>query len=227
MIYITITVCLLAYLMGSIPFALIIARAHGKDIRSIGSGNIGATNLSRACGRTWGQICFVLDLLKGLIPMLVISLWARPILMADGLSPERFTWIWIVCAVLTVVGHVFPLFAGFRGGKGVSTSFGATLGLFPYFTYCTLSAMCIWVITVKIWQYVSLASMVSAVSISLFMLIFILLIPSWSFSELWPLMILAVVFAVMVVLRHKGNIKRLLDGTEPRIDQKKRLNKSN
>ncbi len=138
-----------SYLLGSIPFALVIAKAHGKDLRSIGSGNIGATNLSRALGRKWAYFCFVLDVLKGLLPMLVtIRLVSSPLGIA-----EFFLWLAVGCAA--ILGHIFPVYIKFRGGKGVATSLGVALGLWPYYTICASFAFVVWTAVVLLSRYQS------------------------------------------------------------------------
>jgi len=112
-----------AYLVGAVPFAYVLARAHGKDLRSIGSGNIGATNLARALGRRWGYACFVLDMLKGLIPMVVTLGVVKPALLQRGGTETQFLGLLLAVGCAAVIGHVFPVYLGFRGGKGVATSF--------------------------------------------------------------------------------------------------------
>lgn len=204
----------IAYLLGSLPFAFLIARAHGKDLRTIGSGNIGATNLARALGRKWGYVCFALDVLKGLIPVAAVAAIVgtpdRPALLA----------LWLVVGIAAILGHVFPITLGFKGGKGVATSFGVALGLWPYFTLPALTALLVWVVTVLIWRYVSLASICGAVTFPVAMLIGILLVPAWTASSLWPLLIAAIGIPLMVIIRHRSNVKRLLAGTESKIRDK-------
>lgn len=200
-----------AYLIGSIPFGPILARAHGKDLRTIGSGNIGATNLARALGRKWGYICFALDVLKGLIPVAAVAAIAgtpdRPALLA----------LWLVVGIAAILGHVFPVFLRFQGGKGVSTSFGVALGLWPYFTLSALVALAVWIATVLVWRYVSLASICAAVTFPLVLFVGILVVPGWTVSDLWPLLIASVAIPVLVLVRHRDNIRRLLAGTESQI----------
>ena len=137
-----------SYLLGSIPFGLIIAKAHGKDLRAIGSGNIGATNVSRALGKKWAYICFVLDVLKGAVPMLV----AMKVLAVTPHSPWSVMLIWILIGCAAVLGHIFSLYLKFKGGKGVATSFGISLGLWPYFTICAAIALAVWIIVLLIWR---------------------------------------------------------------------------
>jgi glycerol-3-phosphate acyltransferase PlsY len=203
-----------AYLLGSVPFAFLIARAYGKDLRTIGSGNIGATNLARALGRKWGYVCFALDVLKGFIPMVAVRAIAG--------TPERPTLLalWLAVGVAAILGHVFSVFLGFKGGKGVATSFGVALGLWPFFTIPALIALAVWVATVLIWRYVSLASICGAASFAVALLIGVLIVPDWTASRLWPLLIAGMGIPVMVIVRHRENIKRLAAGTESKIRDK-------
>ncbi len=199
-----------AYLLGSIPFGLLIAKAHGKDLRSIGSGNIGATNVSRALGRKWAYVCFALDVLKGMVPMLVIMFIAKP-------AGVVMLLLWLVVGCAAILGHIFPIYVKFKGGKGVATSFGIALGLWPYYTICALFAIAIWVVVVLIWRYVSLASIVGSVSFPVVLILAIILKPGWEFFSLWPLLVAATAIPLMVIIRHRENIKRLLAGTESKI----------
>ncbi|MCK5566139.1 MAG: glycerol-3-phosphate acyltransferase, partial [Planctomycetes bacterium] len=137
----------IAYLLGSIPFGLIIAKAHGRDLRSIGSGNIGATNLARALGKKWACFCFALDAAKGLAPMLA----AAKLIDSAPTTIELFLWLAVGSAA--VLGHIFPIYIRFKGGKGVATSFGVALGLWPYYTICAAAAFLIWVVVVLLWRY--------------------------------------------------------------------------
>ncbi len=200
-----------AYLLGAIPFAYIIARAHGKDLYDIGSGNIGATNLARAVGRPWGYFCFALDVLKGFAPMLVVGAILR---MPDK---PMFLAGWLLVGVAAILGHVFPVYLGFKGGKGVATSFGVALGLWPYFTLSALVALAAWGTAVLVWRYVSLASILAAVSFPVALLLGILAVPGWEASDLWPLLVAATAIPVLVIVRHRENIRRLLAGTEGKI----------
>jgi glycerol-3-phosphate acyltransferase PlsY len=214
-----------AYLLGSIPFGLLLARAHGKDLRKIGSGNIGATNVARALGRKWAYACFALDVLKGLIPMLAtLTLFNK---LSTHIQNERlhilvFWWLAVGCAA--ILGHVFPVYLKFKGGKGVATSFGVALGLWPYYTICAMIAIAVWAVVVSIWRYVSLASVIASVTFPLVLILLIVLKAGWEFTHLWPLVIAAMAIPLMVVIRHRENIKRLLSGTESKIRRKKEFN---
>ena len=200
-----------SYLFGSIPFAFVIARAHGRDLRSIGSGNIGATNLSRALGRRWAYLCFCLDVVKGLLPVLAASRFISSRPTVAGL----FLVLAVGCAA--VLGHIFPLYIGFRGGKGVATSLGAALGLWPYYTVCAAFAIMVWAAVVLVWRYISLASIAASAVFPVVLILAIMLTPGWDFVNLWPLLIVAIVIPLMVIVRHRANIKRLIAGEEDRI----------
>jgi len=200
-----------AYLLGSVPFGVIIAKAHGKDLRTIGSGNIGATNVSRALGKKWAYFCFFLDVLKGLVPMLVVT---KLISSPPGIA-ELFLWLAVGCAA--ILGHMFSIYIGFKGGKGVATSFGVALGLWPYYTVCSLLSFAIWAVVVLIWRYISLASITASIAFPIVLILAITLSPGWDFGNLWPLLIAATLIPIMVIIRHRTNIKRLMGGTERRI----------
>lgn len=200
-----------AYLLGSIPFGLLIAKAHGKNLRSIGSGNIGATNLSRALGRKWAYFCFCLDVLKGLVPMLIGTFT----LSSPPSTAELFLALAAGCAA--VLGHIFPLYIEFRGGKGVATSFGVALGLWPYYTICASFAIVVWVVVVLLWRYISLASIAASIALPVALILTIALNPDWDFANLWPLLTAAIAIPIMVIVRHRENIKRLLAGTESKV----------
>jgi glycerol-3-phosphate acyltransferase PlsY len=206
-----------AYLLGSIPFGLIIAAAHGKDLRAIGSGNIGATNVSRALGRKWAYLCFFLDVLKGLIPTLAAMFLAGS--QATLSHHEKIVALWLCLAVgcAAVTGHIFPVYIKFKGGKGVATSFGVALGIWPYYTICAAFAILTWLVVVFIWRYVSLASIVASAAFPITLTSAIVLTKQWHFIDLWPLLAVAILIPLMVTIRHRRNIKRLIEGTEAKI----------
>ncbi|MBE0535778.1 MAG: glycerol-3-phosphate 1-O-acyltransferase PlsY [Phycisphaerae bacterium] len=206
-----------AYLLGSIPFGLLIARAHGVDLRQVGSGNIGATNVSRALGKPWAVVCFVLDCLKGVVPMLVAGMLIDQ--TYDGIT-VGVLWRWLAVGCAAIVGHVFPVYLKFKGGKGVATSLGVAVGLYPYMTQPGLVILLIWLGAMLMWRYVSLASLLAAVSFPVVLAAMICTRPDWHFAVLWPLLIVASAIAVLVVVRHVENIKRLLEGSESKAFQK-------
>jgi glycerol-3-phosphate acyltransferase PlsY len=208
-----------AYLIGGIPFGVIIAKAHGKDLRAIGSGNIGATNVARALGRRWGYACFGLDVLKGLVPMLAFKAVVLPHVAASVSEPLVLA-CWLLAGSAAILGHVFPVYLGFKGGKGVATSFGVALGLWPYFTVSALIALAVWIAVVLTWRYISLASICASVAFPVALAVGILALPAWRAQDLWPLLIAAVAIPILVILRHRQNVQRLLSGTESKIHEK-------
>ena len=209
-----------AYLLGSVPFGLVLARTQGVDLRSVGSGNIGATNVSRALGKKWGYACFALDVLKGLVPMLLALGLIRPRMMAAGLGEIRFIMLWLGAGCSAILGHIFPVYVGFRGGKGVATSFGVALGLWPYYTVCALIALVIWVAIVLKSRYVSLASMLASATFPVLLTLFILALKAWTLHQLWPLVVIAMAIPCVVLIRHRENVERLKQGTENKIKGK-------
>lgn len=205
-----------AYILGSVPFGFLIARSHGQDLRKLGSGNIGATNTGRILGKKWGMICMTLDSLKGLIPMLIMK--------TQMSSPPEVgqLWGWLAVGCAAIIGHIFPVFLRFKGGKGAATSLGMVIGLYPYYTLAGLIAFAVWIGFVLITKYVSLASIVSAAVFPLVLIIAISILKSWEFSNLWPLVVVSVVMSLLVIVRHAENIKRLLEGSEAKVLEKRK-----
>lgn len=207
---------LLGYLLGSIPFGLLIGLAGGIDIRTSGSGNIGSTNVGRLLGRKWGYICFLLDVAKGLGPMLYAGGYLRRIAEEPGvvLSQSGQLALLLVGAGC-ILGHMFSVYLRFSGGKGVATSLGVVLGVWPYFTLTAVLVLAVWVAVWGFWRYVSLASIVAAVAfpIGFGLLIWRL---DWRLAELIPLFVFSCLMALLVIVRHRANIARLLAGTENR-----------
>jgi len=210
----------IAYLAGSIPFGLIVGRANGIDPRTAGSGNIGATNLGRLLGLKYFFIVFFLDLLKGLLPMAVAS-W---VLSLYGPAADRTPVINILHLLIgfaCICGHMFSVFLKFTGGKGVATSTGVALGLYPFFTVAGLGALVVWIAVFLPFRYVSLASIVAAVA---FPVTFVILgrINGWDpFGRQFPLLLFAIFVTVLIVIRHRANIARLRAGTESKIARRK------
>lgn len=210
---------LLALVSGSIPFGLIIARSRGIDIRAHGSGNIGATNVGRILGLKLGLLCFAFDVLKGFIP--TIAAGATMHLLHASMIPQPIArdqaWWWLTVVIACVLGHMFSPFIGFKGGKGVATGLGGLLGLWPYLGVPALGALVLWIITAAVWRYVSLASCLAALSL-----------PAWVFvssrlskgSDMLPFYIVTGAMGVLIVIRHRGNIRRLLAGTESRLGRR-------
>lgn len=187
-------VVIVAYLIGSIPFGYLIVRGKiGADIRETGSGGTGATNVSRRVGKAAGVVTLVLDALKG----------GAAVLIAVRLTQND--WLIAAAAIAVLVGHIFPVWLGFRGGKGVATGAGVFLVLAPVPVLC---AGVLFLAIVVSTRYVSLGSMIAAAMIPVFV---------WLQSDSRALLIAAVVGALLIVFAHRGNIRRLAHGTESQI----------
>ena len=206
-----------AYLLGSIPFGLLIAKARGVDLRKTGSGNIGATNVTRVLGKKLGVVCFILDACKGLLPSVWTLLLVEPRFLAAGHSELMFHWLWLATGCVAILGHVFPVYIGFRGGKGVATSFGVALGIWPYFTCSALISISLWAWVAMKSRYVSLASVIASMAFPVFLLGSIAFVPPWTLEALWPLLIIGIAIPAVVAMRHQRNIKRIMTRSEDKI----------
>lgn len=205
---------LLGYLAGSIPFGLLLGRLKGIDIRQHGSGNVGATNCGRVLGKTFGLLCFLLDVLKGALPVLLVGWWMGVLGRAE--VPVAETLAWLAVAVAAVLGHVFPVWLKFKGGKGVATGFGVILGLWPVMTLPALLAGITWAVVAAWKRYVSLASVVAAAALPLY-LIGVAVALGRPIQQVWPFLLVAILMMLVVVIRHRTNLVRLRQGTEPKL----------
>jgi glycerol-3-phosphate acyltransferase PlsY len=189
-----------AYLLGSVPFAVVIGRMKGVDILKEGSGNPGMTNVMRTLGTSWGVACFILDVLKSLVPVTIArTLITQPI---NHFDPQL---IWFSVGVAAIVGHCASVFLKFKGGKGVSTALGAIIGVSP------LSAICcfgLFLVILAVTRYMAIASVIGVGSALLFSPLL------HDSPQLLPVFILLTVF---VAYRHRKNFARLANGTEPKF----------
>jgi glycerol-3-phosphate acyltransferase PlsY len=213
----------IAFLAGSIPFGLIIARAKGIDIRQHGSRNIGATNVWRVLGWRAGLTCFLLDVLKGFAPTLGAGI-AAGVVRGHVLNPPiaaRDASLWLAVMFATILGHMFSPWVGFKGGKGVATGLGSALAVFPYLTIPALAAFAIWLLVFRITRYVSLASIVAAAAMPCATLGWALFSAARdrgvSVLSSWPFIGVASLLAVFIIWAHRANIARLRAGTEKRF----------
>ncbi len=195
---------LLSYLLGSLMGSLLIARATGGvDIRTLGSGNAGATNAMRTLGRKVALCVLLIDLAKGWIATALLAPWAIPGIPA---APAWQLWSVAVCGLAVMLGHVYPVFFGFRGGKGVATFVGAVLGIAPGLV---APMVLTWLAVVMLTGFVSLGSMLGAAAVAV-------AIAVSGIAPRAPLLTFAVVAALLVVFTHRANIARMRDGTESR-----------
>jgi glycerol-3-phosphate acyltransferase PlsY len=198
-----------SYLLGSIPFGYLAGRLVGIDIRQVGSGNLGATNVVRVLGKAYGYPVFTLDFLKGFGAVQIAMLMA-PGGPSEWNSPEIFG---ILAAMSCVLGHLYPPWLKFKGGKGVATSAGALLALTPV---ATLIGVAIWIIVFCLTRYVSLASITAAIVLPMA----ILVVSSQDQNKGKPLVYSSACVAAVVIWRHRSNLSRLMRGTEPRFTRK-------
>ena len=192
---------IIAYLLGAIPFGLIVGLHKGIDIRQVGSGNTGATNTLRAIGWKGSAIVLLLDLVKAVIPILVARwFFGEPVVEA-------------MCGLAAVIGHNWSIYIGFRGGKGVSSSLGVMLLLSPV---ATLVGAVIVIPLIALTRYVSLGSVMGAVLIPAFTLGLSVFVSPVS----WAYIIVSFVLGIMILVQHRGNIQRLLAGNERKLGHK-------
>lgn len=206
---IAIILIIASYLIGSIPFGLLISKHRGIDLREEGSGNIGTTNAVRVLGKKWGIVTGILDILKGTVIIVLIyileacDLWTNPIIINEES-------IYVIYGIAAVIGHVFPVFLKFKGGKAVATSFGVLLATTPW---SALIVIIIFAIVVAICGYVSLGSSIGALmAIPASFIIY----QDNLYSNLFMIIMVA-----LIIYRHIGNYKKLLNGTERCFKKKK------
>jgi acyl phosphate:glycerol-3-phosphate acyltransferase len=197
---------ILSYLLGAVPFGFIVARLRGVDIFSAGSGNIGATNVGRVLGRKYGSVVFVLDLLKGAVPVALVRHYL----------PE-VPWAVVAVGLAAFVGHMFPIYLRFRGGKGVATGAGVVAMLLPG---PTAVAALVWVSVLAATRYVSLASMLAALTLPV---VWLLSIRKPFDADKGILTGFALLAAILVTFRHRANLARLNRGDESRVPDSARL----
>ena len=204
----------LGFLLGSIPFGLLIGKLKGIDIREHGSGNIGTTNVFRILGKKPGILCLVLDILKGFVP----------VILATQFVPENTTGqsIEVLTALATILGHNYPPWLGFKGGKGIATTGGALIALMPF---AVILLVLIFLIVTKTTKYVSVGSMATGIALPI-----ITGLGSYYHvqngdlaPDAWnkPLFIFSLIAGALAIWKHRTNISRLRTGTENRIGQKK------
>lgn len=195
----------LAYLVGSIPFGLLIAKTQGKDIRTMGSGNIGATNVLRCLGKPLGIACFVLDVLKGYLPAALFPILGKT-LCPNAVGPG----IGILFGAAAILGHNFPVFLNFKGGKGVATSAGVLLGVAPL---AVAIGVLTWVIVFYTSGYVSLGSIIAAL---------VVVLTGWVRVGHYGIVtaLALTLLGALAIWRHRENIKRLIAGTENKFRRK-------
>jgi glycerol-3-phosphate acyltransferase PlsY len=204
-----VAVAFLSYLIGSFPTGYLVGRLAGIDIRKVGSGNIGATNVLRVLGKPFGYTVFVFDFLKGTVAVTL------SILIVSRVRPafHETELVGIIAGVLCVIGHSYPVWLGFKGGKGVATSVGVLFGLMPV---AALIVMFVWLITFLVTKYVSVASIVAAIALpaAVFAMVYV------RKTNGMTLVYFSVCLTVLIIWRHRSNLSRLMKGTEQSFKQK-------
>ena len=213
MTWLSISVIMIAaYLLGSIPSAVWIGKKYyGIDIREHGSKNAGTTNMLRVLGKRAALPVFIIDYLKGFVAVTLTSLMRYD----DAIDNNTIITLRIIATVFVVLGHIFPIFAGFKGGKGVATLLGAGTGIYPP---VLLLSFAVWCVVFAVWHYVSLASMIAGCSYTLFVFIFSTMTydANAPFDNV-PFIVFSWVVAVLLIWTHRKNITRLREGTESKI----------
>ena len=203
-----IAVILAAYLLGSIPTGFLVAKAKGVDIRTVGSGNIGATNVFRSLGKPAGIFVLLADGLKGWLAVVLFSRWAAA-LFAPTAGAEMREWLAVCAGLAAILGHNYTCWLYFKGGKGIATSAGVILALVPW---ALLIILFIWVVVFALTRYVSLASIGAS---------FALPFAAWITGSSSTMVVITAAMGALAIYKHKANIQRLLHGTEHRIGAKK------
>lgn len=200
---------LVSYVLGSIPSGVIAGRIAGVDIQKTGSGNIGATNVTRILGKKWGYPVFFADFAKGFAAVMLATVCCHKF----SVPPNECVLVQITGAIFAVIGNALPVWLKFRGGKGVATSAGVLFALTPL---AMLTGLAIWIIVFKISRYVSVASMVAALALP----IAVGVIAHVRHTENSALLYFTICLAALVILRHRSNLVRLMQGTETRFEKK-------
>jgi len=202
---------IISYLIGGIPFGYLIAVAKGIDIRTQGSGNIGATNVGRVLGKKYGLIIFILDMLKGFI---VVFFVPAVVSSAVNVPTTIGNLLVILCGFCAVLGHAFPVYLKFKGGKAVATSFGVFIWLVPL---SIAIAFGVWLLTVIVTRYVSLGSMIGSTALA----VAIVVVVDSPFGDNVYLTAMSVAVAILIIARHTSNIQRIIAGTEKKVFSEK------
>ncbi|MBV9645566.1 MAG: glycerol-3-phosphate 1-O-acyltransferase PlsY [Verrucomicrobia bacterium] len=200
-------IAIVSYLIGSIPSGYLVARTQGIDIRQHGSKNIGATNVLRVMGQKWGYLVFFCDSIKGFLAVKLGLLIAAHSLLSPVLGG-------VIAAISCILGHNYTIWLGFKGGKGIATSGGVVLALFPISLISWVAL--VWVVVFSLGKYVSLASISAAVALPFA----VLLTVAKTGADFWTLFGFSVFIAGMAIWRHQSNIVRLMNGTESRFGKK-------
>ncbi len=216
-------VIVLSYLVGSIPTSIIVSKlVKGIDIRNYGSGNAGGSNVFRILGWKWGVLVILLDAVKGAIAVIVVARLYLDNFPFNNITPfDDFTLVQIICGLAAVIGHIWTVFAGFRGGKGIATALGFMITII---TIDMILALAVFVLVVTLSRYISLGSLTAAVSVPIILVIreniFGINIPGYN-----TILPFAIAISLLVIYTHRKNIDRLIKGSESKISFGKKKSK--
>jgi glycerol-3-phosphate acyltransferase PlsY len=206
-----------AYVIGSFPTAHLLARSRGVDLGQVGSKSYGATNLGRTLGRTWGIACFLIDALKGAIPVLVSGWLLGSLGATSGVSSETI-WCWLAVAAAAIIGHTLSPWIKFKGGKGVATGFGALVAMAPVMTLPTAQALAVWLALVVAFRMVSFASIAAAWTIPVAIAVRALFDGGIDgVRAVGPYVLASLAIAVFITIKHRANLARIRAGTESKV----------
>jgi glycerol-3-phosphate acyltransferase PlsY len=197
-----------AYLLGAIPFGYLVGRVRGVDVRKAGSGNIGATNVGRLCGRPWGVLVLGLDAAKGFCPVLLLAPWLGRALVPG--VPHCDVVMQVAFGIGAIAGHMFPIYLGFKGGKGIATAAGVFLAASPWALLCAFLA---WVLFTALTRYISMGSIASVIALASGQVA----TDPEAFHNRLGVTLFAIGTMVFAIYKHRSNIRRIWQGTEPKI----------
>ncbi|MCE9582890.1 MAG: glycerol-3-phosphate 1-O-acyltransferase PlsY [Planctomycetes bacterium] len=199
----------LMFFVGSIPFGLLVGFSRGVDVRKAGSGNIGATNVGRTCGRFWGFFTLFLDASKGFLPVFLVWHYHLGQRFIPGV-PHPDVVLQVACGIGAITGHMYPIYLRFKGGKGIATAAGVFLAASPWALLCAFTA---WVLFTVLTRYVSVGSIASVIALASGQM----LTDREAFRDHFGVTLFTIGVMVFSIYKHRGNVKRIYQGTEPKI----------
>ena len=203
------------YFVGSIPFGLLVGFMNGVDVRKAGSGNIGATNVGRTCGKVWGFVTLGLDATKGFVPVWLVHHFHWGVSLIPGV-PHPDVVLQVAFGIGAIAGHMYPIYLAFKGGKGIATAAGVFLAAAPWALLCAFTA---WLVFTVLTKYVSVGSIASVIALASGQ---VLLDPE-AFHDRFGVTLFTIGVMVFAIYKHRGNVKRIIQGTEPKITLGKKI----
>jgi acyl phosphate:glycerol-3-phosphate acyltransferase len=200
-------VCL--YFVGSIPFGLLVGFMNGVDVRKAGSGNIGATNVGRTCGKVWGFATLGLDATKGFLPVWLVHHFHWGVALIPGV-PHPDVVLQVAFGIGAIAGHMYPIYLAFKGGKGIATAAGVFLAAAPWALLCAFTA---WVVFTVLTKYVSVGSIASVIALASGQVV----TDPEAFRDHFGVTLFTIGVMVFAIYKHRGNVKRIIQGTEPKV----------